>query len=164
MHLSYINKDIFSYDISIYAMICLCPKNVKSQNWGNAPSETGSFDGEEWAEDVDYDPAAQVAGEEYFDDKWGEDLNEESSLAKDRLTCFFCLCILLFVVDDHCHWSSFLGRKTTHSFGRFCRSRWSRKSSRWPSAYGWHGRYGWRRLRWRSLLCKWDSKWIGLPW
>eukprot|EP00434_Breviolum_minutum_P021157 symbB.v1.2.018668.t1/scaffold1455.1/size117749/4 len=49
-------------------------------DYRNAPSETGSFDGEEWAEDVDYDPGAQVAGEQYFDDKWGEDLNEESEV------------------------------------------------------------------------------------
>lgn len=84
-------------------MICLCQKkHVKSQNWGNAPSETGSFDGEEWAEDVDYDPAAQVAGEEYFDDKWGEDLNEESSLAKHGLHVFF---VCVFVVCFCCWWS-----------------------------------------------------------
>ena len=37
----------------------------------------------------------KFAGEQYFDDKWGEDLNEESSLAKDGLVaCVFCLCIV----------------------------------------------------------------------
>lgn len=119
VHLSY---DLHLYDLYmpcdlyLYAIICLCPKNDKSQNWGNAPSETGSFDGEEWAEDVDYDPAAQVAGEEYFDDKWGEDLNEESSLAKDGLLHVFVLCIVVC-----CWWSLSLKlvpraaeKRTTH--------------------------------------------------
>ena len=48
---------------------------------GNAPRDAVSFDGD-WAEDTDYDPGETAAdGEEYFDDKWGEDLNEESDLA-----------------------------------------------------------------------------------
>ena len=48
---------------------------------GNAPREAVSFDGEEWAEDADYDPGETADGEKYFDDKWGEDLNEESDFA-----------------------------------------------------------------------------------
>eukprot|EP00438_Fugacium_kawagutii_P007061 Skav227754 [mRNA] locus=scaffold1653:21180:25330:- [translate_table: standard] len=53
---------------------------------GNATPEAVSFDGGSWAEDQDYDPreAQQNAGgQEYFDDKWGEDLNEESDLASN---------------------------------------------------------------------------------
>lgn len=50
---------------------------------GNAPREAVSFDGEEWAEDTDYDPGEAADGEKYFDDKWGEDLNEESDFAGD---------------------------------------------------------------------------------
>lgn len=50
---------------------------------GNAPREAVSFDGEEWAEDTDYDPGETADGEKYFDDKWGEDLNEESDFAGD---------------------------------------------------------------------------------
>lgn len=47
-------------------------------DYRNAPREAVSFDGEEWAEDTDYDPGETADGEKYFDDKWGEDLNEES--------------------------------------------------------------------------------------
>eukprot|EP00913_Durusdinium_trenchii_P022662 g21285.t1 len=36
-----------------------------------------SFDGEEWAEDNDYDMKVGERSEEYFDDKWGEELDDE---------------------------------------------------------------------------------------
>ena len=39
-----------------------------------------SFDGEEWAEDNDYDMKVGERSEEYFDDKWGEELDDEGVL------------------------------------------------------------------------------------
>ena len=36
--------------------------------------------GEEWAEDNDYDMKVGERSEEYFDDKWGEELDDEGVL------------------------------------------------------------------------------------
>ena len=40
----------------------------------------GNVRGEEWAEDNDYDMKVGERSEEYFDDKWGEELDDEGVL------------------------------------------------------------------------------------